>query len=285
FLVAAHFLQARWLYVHILDVGHGDCILIQTPQGQTFMVDAGSQEAGKRHVVPVLRTMGIRRLDALILTHSDEDHIGGAIPLGNAMRLSRLLTNGASSATMSAKTLREWVAEGKIPHQVVASGAQLRNKLANGSPSSFKLEVLHPPKGFTPGTAPEANDNSIVLRLSYGEVGFLLAGDIEEEGLRWLLEQPVELKSMVLKVPHHGSRLGAIGELFFRKVDPEIAILSVGRAHHLPSRQTLEALQATRARLFSTLHDGAVSLRTDGRCLEVKTFRGSKKWEQVSEWY
>jgi competence protein ComEC len=136
-----------------------------------------------------------------------------------------------------------------------------------------ELEVLHPPPGLVPGAAPESNDNSVVLKVTKGSVSVLLCGDIEEAGLPWLLQAGRPLGSTVLKVPHHGSRLGTVGERFFDAVQPQIAILSVGRLHHLPTAETLHALQGTGARIYSTREDGAIHLRTDGHRLEIRTFK------------
>ena len=263
-------LDSRWLRVDILDVGHGDSILVRTPAGQTVLVDAGSQEAGRHQVVSCLRDAGITSLDALVLTHTDEDHLGGAIPLLQQVAVKRLLTNGARDDTMSARRVRALASARGIPETVLAAGMTLQ-----GDPGAV-IEVLHPPAGLVPGTAPTSNDNSVVLRVAKGNVSLLLTGDIEEGGLPWLLRREGSLGAAVLKVPHHGSRLGRAGERLFRAVKPRLAILSVGHAHGLPAAETVQALREAGATLYSTREAGAVHLRTDGVRLEVRTFRTRK---------
>jgi competence protein ComEC len=225
--------------------------------------------------VPFLRAAGISTLDALVLTHPDEDHLGGAIAVLSTMRVRQLLTNGARDARMSARDVWQRVRAQRIPSTVVSAG------MAWHTASDLRVEVIHPPQGFVPGTSPPSNDNSVVMKLTHGSVSLLLTGDLEEAGLPWTLRAGEALRSTVLKVPHHGSRLGAAGEAFFRTVRPRIALLSVGRAHHLPASETMRALEATGARLFSTREDGAISLRTDGRCLQMRAWNRSRRWRSI----
>ncbi len=265
--VGVHLAASRWLRVDVLDVGHGDSILVRTPAGHAILVDAGTAEAGTFKVVPFLRRAGMTHLDALILTHPDADHIGGAIPLLQHVRVRQLITNGVHDQTASARMVLQLAAAHRVPETVVASGMRLL-----GDPG-VTIDVLHPPRGLVPGSAPESNDNSVVLKLTKGSVSVLLCGDIEEAGLPWLLGQGAGLRSTVLKVPHHGSRLGDVGERFFQAVSPTVALLSVGRAHHLPAPETIRVLERTGARLYSTRERGAITLRTNGARLDVTTFR------------
>ena len=266
-VVAVRVEASRWLCVDVLDVGHGDSILVRTPRGETLLIDAGSQDAGRARVVPFLRWAGLSTLDALVLTHSDEDHLGGAIPLLEHIRVKRLLTNGVRDDTMSARLVRRLAAAHHVPEVVLAAGMRIAGD------SSVAIEVLHPPPGLVSGVAPKSNDNSIVVRIAKGTVSVLLTGDIEEGGLPVLLGSGQLLPSTVLKVPHHGSRLGSAGEAFFHAVHPAVAVLSVGRLHHLPAPETLEALSRTGAAQYLTRDDGAIQIRTNGSRLKIVTFK------------
>jgi competence protein ComEC len=272
--VADRLLERRWLRVDILDVGHGDSILVRTPSGNAFLVDGGTQAAGRSRVIPFLRHEGLRTLDAVVVTHPDEDHLGGVLPVIQQVRVKRLLTNGAVDDTMTFRALQDAVRRRGIPHETVQAGMSL------DGPSGVHIEVLHPPCGFVPGTVGSSNDNSVVLKLTNGLVSILLTGDLEEEGLPWLLASGESLRATVLKVPHHGSRLGDAGAQFFEVVHPRVAIVSVGRLHQLPAQETIEALRRVGARLYSTREHGAVSLRTNGRRLEVRS-RGVVDWIRV----
>ena len=168
---------------------------------------------------------------------------------------------------MSARRVLALAAAKAVPESVLAAGARLEEG------SDLRIEVLHPPPGLVPDAPPISNDNSVVVKLTKGTISVLLTGDIEEAGLPWLLRERDAVRATVLKVPHHGSRLGEAGERFFRAVHPSFAMLSVGRLHHLPAEQTVRALERSAARLYSTRRDGAIRVRTDGTHLEVTTFK------------
>ena len=265
--VAAYALESRWLRLDFLDVGHGDSIVVRTPGGRTLLVDAGSQEAGRFNLIPFLRFSGISRVDALILTHPDEDHLGGAIPLLENFHIDRLFTNGATDNTSSAHLVREHARANRVSEIVLSSGMTIMRE------HDLLIEVLHPPRGLVPGSIAGSNDNSIVLKLTKGSVSILLCGDIEEEGLPWLLKERKRLRSSVLQIPHHGSKLGGIGRELFEAVKPRFAILSVGRKHNLPAPETVRAIKDLGAGLLSTRDVGAISLRTDGKRLVIRTYR------------
>ncbi len=270
-LVAGRVAASRDTRLTILDVGHGDCLLVRTPAGRTMLVDAGSADAGTRRVVPFLRREGITRLDALVLTHTDEDHVGGAAAVLGAVRVAHLLTNGVRGDTMSARNVRRIAQERQVPHTALSAGMRL-----SGEPR-FAIEVLHPPRGLVPGSPPVSNDNSLVLRLVAGRVAMLLTGDIEEQGLTWLLAQRPAIRAAVLKVPHHGSRLGEPGERFFARVRPSLAVISVGEAHGLPAGETVERLRRLGALIRTTREHGAIQVRTNGERVTVRAFRQGRR--------
>ena len=339
-------LQARELRVDVLDVGHGDCLVVRTPSQHIFLVDTASEQAGRLYVVPFLRYSGISSLDALIVTHMDFDHVGGLMSLAEAVRIKRILTNGAKDDRMAARRLARLVAERGIARDILQKGMSLDGNLG------VAIEVLHPPAGFSsdgsfsrslknprdiqaaqkgadarrssirlsPSTiaqdsalsnveglrrrtgkyADEAakyatqqmrlfqqpvspNDASLVLQLTKGSVSILLTGDIDEKGLPFLVREAGKLRSTVLKIPHHGSRLGPVGEEFFSLVHPKLALLSVGRAHGLPSAETMHSLARRGILVFSTRQDGAIHLRTDGKNLSIQTTRSHRKLRVIAQ--
>jgi competence protein ComEC len=270
-LASRRLADSRWLMLDVLDVGHGDSSVIQTPSGRTILVDAGSEEAGRYRVVPYLRWAGVQALDAVVITHWDADHAGGAIPVLERLRVRRLLTNGARDDTMTFRRIEALARRSAVSWDVLSDGVVI-----DGG-EGVSIECLHPPPGLVPEAAPDSNDHSVVLRLRKGTVSLLLTGDIEEAGLPWLLQRPGTLASTVLKVPHHGSALGEAGARFFRAVHPAVALISVGRLHRLPHPSTLAALQEVGAQTLVTVHDGAIRVRTDGQRLLVTTFRTRRR--------
>ena len=263
--VAHRALASHRLQLTILDVGHGDSIVLRTPAGHTILIDAGTQEAGRSRVLPFLESQGIRTLDLLVLTHPDEDHLGGAVPILERLRVQAVLTNGVTDVTMSARRVEALLVNKQVPRVVAQAGTLIREGVG------LELRVLNPPSGLVPGAEPASNDNSVVIKVRRGSVSALLTGDLEEQGVPWVLREP-DLASTILKVPHHGSRLGAAGERLFRAVRPAVSIISVGRLHHLPAPQTVRALRRVGTALYTTQAQGAIEIRTDGVTYQVNTF-------------
>lgn len=263
---------SRRLELTVLDVGHGDSLVVRTPARQTLLVDAGTAEAGRNVVVPFFHARGWTTIDALVLTHPDGDHLGGVVPVVEALRVRRLFTNGFVPDTGLSRRVLEAVRARGIPVETAAAGMQLTGA------GRTEIIVLHPPLGGVPGSVLSSNDNSVVLRVARGRVGWLLCGDLETRGVPWLMRWRDRLRSAALKVPHHGSALGEEGRALLAEVRPRLAVISVGRLHQLPSAATLEQLRDAGASTVLTRDAGAVTLRTDGERMRVTTFRteGSK---------
>jgi competence protein ComEC len=266
---------SRWLDVTVLNVGQGDSLVVRTPSRHTLLIDAGTQEAGRYVVAPFLRFNGFHTLDALVLTHFDEDHAGGVIPLLREVRVKRLLTNGATPTTWTTGQAMELVRMKRLRHDRITAGMRLTGA------SGIAMMVLHPPPGFVPGTMPWSNDNSVVIKLVKQDVSLLFCGDLEERGLPWLMRWGHTLAATVLKAPHHGSALGSWGRSFIERVHPAVAVISVGRRQGFPSDDVLRDLAAVGAQVMLTRRDGAITLRTDGTRLMVKTLQSEKRWLRV----
>lgn len=138
------------------------------------------------------------------------------------------------------------------------------------------LQVLAPPESLLRGTESDVDNASVILRLVYGDISFLLTGDVFGEGESWLIAQGSDLKSDVLKVAHHGSRSSS-SDRFLERVSPGVAVISAGEGNRFghPHRETLEALlrHLPAERIFVTKDAGTVEFVTDGARLEVKTER------------
>lgn len=278
------------LTVHFIDVGQGDSILVQTPGGKNMLIDAGGRPGefnagtgtGDQVVEPYLRKNGVRRIDILVLTHPHEDHSGGAVSLVKRFPVEMALVSytgedvspgtgpaksSSGEAVPPAYTALLYNMETRdIPVEHVMAGDRV--KLDN----DLNIEILSPDDTVKPGTG--LNNNSLVIKISYGRRSFIFTGDAELEEQRELLRGGSDLKADVLKVPHHGSRL-LLPELV-EQVQAEAAVISVG-AHNTfghPAQATLDMLDAAGTRVFRTDLDGAVIMRTDGNNLEIS--RGRK---------
>ena len=247
------------LDVVFLDVGQGDATLVSTPSGAHVLIDAGVRspytDQGARVVVPHLRRFGVGRLDALVLTHADADHIGGARSVMESVPVGRLVLNGQRGETdLWAEVVATADALG-VPTEVVRAGDTLAVDPA------VRIRVLGPDR---PHASP--NDASVALRVEHGATRWLLTGDAEAAGEAALLARAPDLGADVVKVGHHGSRTSSSPGLVAAAGRPAFAVVSVSARNRygLPDEEPLARWTATGAEVLTTASEGAVWLRSDG---------------------
>jgi competence protein ComEC len=242
----------------VLDVGQGDSILLQVPQG-AVLVDQGPPE-GK--VAQQLRELGVRRLSAVVLTHPQRDHIGGAATVLRRIGVERVLDPRLAKSGPEARDALGVAAERHVP--IVEARAGRAYHLGR-----LRLRVLWPNRPGSPTEDP--NRLAVVLLASYGEVDALLTADAETDVTAPLLSRRIE----ILKVAHHGSAdPGLEDEL--RQLRPTVAVISCGRGNDYghPRPSTVAALRDSPGlSLFRTDEDGRVVIDSDGRRLTVRTDR------------
>ncbi|HET9507189.1 MAG TPA: DNA internalization-related competence protein ComEC/Rec2 [Gaiellaceae bacterium] len=244
------------LRITFLDVGQGDAVLVQVPEG-AVLVDQGPPEAD---VARQLRELGVRRVDALVLTHPQLDHIGGAEGVLEQVAVARVLDPRLAAASpLSTDVLNAARARG-VPVVETRAGATWRL-------GRLRLHVVWPDGPGLPSDDP--NTRAIVLVASYGTIDALLTADAETEVTARLVSRPIE----ILKVAHHGSEdPGLAAEL--RQLRPAVAVISVGRGNSYghPRPETVAALRAVAGlRLYRTDVHGRVTVESDGRTLAVRT--------------
>ena len=253
-------LAAGELELRALDVGQGDALLTRL-DGATMLVDAGpdAQTAGAA-LVPHLRRLGIDRLDYLVLTHADGDHIGGA---PTVMREFAVTTIVHADHDLSHPVMREVL---DLARDAGVAVRRVKRGDALAWHPQVDLSVLNPPE---PGPDDD-NDRSVVLHLAYWASAMLLTGDIEASAEGELVASGVLKPADVLKVPHHGSNSSSTAELL-DAVDPQVAVVSAGRynAFDHPRDGALRRLRAHGAEVFRTDLAGSVMIRTDGRVIQV----------------
>ncbi len=263
----------RTLRVTVLDVGQGDAVLVQAPDGSALLVDAGPAtggfDAGERIVVPALRHLGVRRLDALVITHPDDDHAGGAAAVIRALDVRHVCISGDWSGRPEGEVLQRAI------RMRGSRGPALRHVRAGDRiplDPCVRVCVLAPERANA--AQPAGNGTSAVLRISHGSVRVLLTGDagLEEEDA--MLQRFGDLlRADLLKVGHHGSRSGT-GAAFVRNVRPVWAAISCGRHNRFrhPRPEVLARLRAMGARIPRTDVSGAVMFESDGR--ELRRVQG-----------
>jgi competence protein ComEC len=258
-----------------MDVGQGDAAFVRFPRGATLLVDAGglggsaSFDVGDRVVAPVLRALGVHRLDALALTHGDADHIGGA---GAAILefQPREIWEGVPVPTSSALQ--------SLAVAAAAVGSHWRNVQAGDVVriDDVLVVVRHPPVADWE-RQDVRNDDSIVLELLWRDISIALTGDIGRDVEAAIGSGFSRSALRVVKVPHHGS-LTSSSEDFVHTLAPQVAIVSAGRRNAFghPAPAVLERYQSAGADIFRTDQDGAVMIDTDGRRIDVRSFTGRR---------
>ncbi len=246
----------------LIDVGHGDAILARYPNGTSILVDTGIRSThvdhGSRTIPPQLAHLGIKTLDALILTHPHGDHIGGTSSLVRS-GLARKLYAASSSVDAPAYAELRAVADSfSVPFLSLRQGDTL------GLDPRVPTEVLWPP---FPADVHGENNASVILRLRYGETTVILTGDAEIEAEETLCRTvgPL-LRADVVKVGHHGSRTSST-PCFVRFTRPAWALISVGRpeSYGLPDEEVIERWERTGSTILSTFEHRALWLRSNGR--------------------
>ncbi len=261
------------LEVIFLDVGHGDACVVLTPSGLCMLVDAGpatsNWDSGRDVIVPFMRARGLKGIDRAVISHGDADHWGGLHEVSRRLGVREVVVAGSGPLGGLADLLPK----------LESGGAVIRGVQAGDSLEpldGLECLVIHPSREFESKwgsrIGERLNDRSVVLRARYGEVSFLLTGDIEEAAESWILSSGAPLDCAVLKVPHHGSDTSS-GMDFIRKAAPLVAVISCGprELFNLPKPSVLARYDSLSAATALTARDGAVVVRTDGERIEVRS--------------
>ncbi len=253
--------DAAPLSVHVLDVGKADSILIECGPDD-LLVDGGTADRGAS-VAAYLKRRGVTALTAVVNTHPDEDHIGGLADVLRSFPTEKYLCPDVPQSlipdTEEYRNVQDVLKQKKIPQEHPAAGTSF-------SAGGLLVQVLGP---VTPGS--DTNNCSIVLKLTYGKVRFLLMGDAGAPEEETLLTAGRNLSADVLKVGHHGSDTSSSQE-FLDAVKPKYAAISVGYdSNKLPKLDVLQRLTDVGASVFRTDVSGTLIFLTDGKSITVKT--------------
>jgi len=250
-----------------LSTGSSDAIFIEFPRGETMLIDTGKAipDTGRMIIKPFLLHKGIHRLDALVLTHPDSDHIGGAATILNNFDVGRVFDNGRCDHTSACASLTGAIAKRRVKRAALRAGDEIRGF------KDVRIFVLNP--SGSSGSAASDNDESLVLKIIYKGTSFLFCADVEENGIRQLLLEKELLRSSIIKMPHHGARVNGIEELL-KFVRPRFACITVARNDKLkrPNGKLLEILKGAGTRVLATSRSGAVTISTDGKRISVDEF-------------
>jgi competence protein ComEC len=260
--------------VDFLDIGHADATVVYAPEGGVVLIDGGDRneytDAGARVVLPALRAHGVSRIDAMVATHADRDHIGGLITVINSMRVTKLITTlHESGKPLEVELLAAAAARGT---EVIRMGAGAEFAIGGA-----RFEALHPAPAYRP---PGSNDSSLVLRLSWtGDDGapfsVMLPGDLEYDGERQVAR--LECAADVLKAGHHGSATSS-SHMFLDAVQPAHAIVSTRKTGRLDAigRAVQDRFDDAGVTVWRT--DLLGGIRLEGPPLRLTTARQDRAW-------
>lgn len=272
----------KYLTVAFLNVGQGDSIFIESPNGNQMLIDGGPNREVLRELSKVMPFYD-RHIDVVAITHADGDHIGGIIDVLNNYRADLFLETGVSGGSNLYKELENLVntkKEQNLQKIIVKRGMVI--DLGGGA----TLQILYPEKIYE---GVDTNDASIVAKLNFGNESFLLTGDSPKKIENYLvsLEQKecqgqslncpdpkglsLALKSNVLKAGHHGSKTSS-GESFVSAVSPKYAVISAGKNNKYghPNQETLDVLNKFGIKILRTDEQGRIIFKTDGNTLQVE---------------
>ncbi len=273
------------LQVTLIDVGQGDCILIETPRGKRIMVDTGPKtdrfDAGERVIVPYLLEQGINRLDALFLTHPHGDHVGGAAAILRTIPVGWV---GIPEDGQDWLEGEGWTTTGdgwgiggldgdlivllqKVPVERLKAGDRLTLD------SGIIVSVIAPTRVLT-GTKSDENNNSLLLIIENNDgQRVLLTGDMEEEQMVEVVRSGQDFDADLFKVPHHGSRFSMATEML-DQIHPKAVMIPVGKnSFGHPSSQVLDYWEERGVPIYRSDEDGTVVFRLDRGRMEVRTGR------------
>lgn len=248
--------------VHFIDVGQGDCTLIQCG-GYNVLIDAGENNKGDE-VLLKLTQLGVKKLDYIIGTHAHSDHIGGLDTVINSIKTDNIILSDLPDdlvpTTVTYTDLLEAIVNNDV--NLIAAEPEFEITLGDG-----KITLLAPLKEYN-----DLNDYSIVTRFDFGETSFLITGDAEKGAESDILKSGADVSATVLKVGHHGSETSTSYE-FLQKVKPKYAVIEVGvkNKYDHPSPETLSRLMDIGAKIFRTDLNGNITAVSDGKAVTFTT--------------
>jgi competence protein ComEC len=257
--------------VTFFDVGQGDAALLEFPNTQRLLIDAGpwlgETSAGERVLAPYFHWQGIRRLHAVIISHPHADHLGGLPALLAAIKIDTVYHCGANSGSELEQHCERLLDSLNVPHKTLQAGERL-----TGFSSAVITALCTNASGGERTRYEDLNDASLVVKVVFGKVALLFPGDAEQTSEAHLLQHGRALDSDLLKAAHHGSRTSS-SEEFLRAVTPDWAVISAGRRNRFehPHQEILERYESLGIQTARTDQNGAVIFETEG--LRLKRLR------------
>ena len=254
------------LKIHFIDVGQGDSTLIVTPQNKTILIDGGGSssefDVGKNTLVPYILDRGFTQIDIIIISHFDQDHVGGIMTVLQELKVKKVYISKQVEKSENYEKFLDIVSNKKIKVYEVVSGNKIHIE------KNLYIDILWPTNNQI--TTNILNNNAIVCNLHYKNFSMLFTGDIEKIAEIEILEKYSRttqfLKANILKVGHHGSKSSSISE-FLNTVKPQIAVIGVGKNNKFghPNSEVLQRLENINSKIFRTDLNGEITIEVNKR--------------------
>lgn len=256
------------LKVYFFNVGQGDAAYVRTPDDQDILVDGGPDATVLTKLGKVMPFFD-RKIELIILSHPQADHMSGLIDVVNRYEIGKIIWTKVECQTLVCQDWQEKISEKNIPDEKARFGGEMDF-------GKIYLQFFHPEEDFENKKIENVNESAIVAKVIYGKNSFLFTGDIDSEIEKRMIENNLNLKSDVLKVPHHGSRFSSsLG--FLDEVNPKYAVIPVGKnSYGHPTPQTLQNLKSQKIKTFRTDQDGDIKCEGDGERVECEKERLKK---------
>ncbi len=252
------------LKIYFFDVGQGDSIFIEAPNGNQVLIDGGPDNSVLSELGKIMPFYD-KDIDLVVLTHSDADHVTGLIEVLERYEVENIVYSNIVRKSSLYNAWQEAVAEERadIVDPVAGKIIDLGNDV--------RLAILHPAESLDGANKEKVNNDSVVLILKYGETEVLLTGDIEKQTERSVVLNGMSVDTDILKVAHHGSKTSTIEE-FLTAVSPEVAIIQVGKNRYgHPTSEVLNRLENFGIKYYRTDLDGTVKVTSDGKLYSITT--------------
>lgn len=258
--------------IYYLDVGQGDCTIIKSNES-VMMIDTSTQNHSL-NIQEALKSLSIRKIDYLIITHQHDDHMGSAKDLIDNYQVDNIIMPKLSEINMVTTTSYENLLKSIVNNKVNAIPATVGESFWLGDAT---VQILSPSKQDE-----DLNNMSVVLKVVYGETSFIFQGDAEKPIEKQLLNSDFDLSADIIKLGHHGSNTSSTDK-YLKAVNPKYAIISCGadNSYGHPHDEVIERLKKNNIIFYVTAQAGDITVTSDGKNIDVQT--QNKEWLPIYE--
>ncbi len=253
------------LKIYFLDVGQGDAIFIEAPNGNQVLIDGGPDNSVLSELGRVMPFYD-KNIDVVLMTHSDADHAAGLVEVLDRYDVKNIIYSDIIRKSSLYKAWQEAVVkeEASVIEPVAGRTIDLGNDAT--------ITILHPAESLSGKVMEKVNNNSVIAMLTYGETEVLLTGDIEAKTERQIILSEADIDADILKVAHHGSKTSTTEE-FLSAISPQVAVIQVGAKNRYghPTREVLKRLENYDIKYYRNDLDGTVKLVSDGKNYQIIT--------------